>query len=422
LAGWLVADEGFAARAGSRQTDTRRAAPAPGWLAARGELRAANLGLVTVHELSRADARRIAVRAQLLDAARPPGLLDAVRHLTLLQVDPVAAIAPSADLVAWSRLGSAYSSAELDAALRDRALIELRAMIRPGEDIALYRADMAGWEQRQRGELAGWRASYRDWVRANDACRLDILDRLGSSGPLPSRDLPDTCKVPWQSTGWTNNRNVTKLLDFMVLRGEVAVAGRSGGDRLWDLASRVYPDEPVVPADEALRIRNQRRLRALGIARARGPECPVEPADVGEAGEPAVVEGVKGTWRVDPAQLGQPFQGRAALLSPFDRLIHDRKRMAELFEFDYQLEMYKPAAKRRWGYFALPILYGDRLVGKLDAAADRAGGVLRVAAVHQDVPFNAAMTAAIGGEIDDLARWLGLETRSAATRPARAVR
>jgi hypothetical protein len=219
--------------------------------------------------------------------------------------------------------------------------------------------------------------------------------------------------VPWQSTGWTNNRNVTQLLEFMVLRGEVAIAGRRGGDRLWDLATRVYPDDPPIPRDEALRIRNERRLRALGIARGRGPECQVEPADVGEAGEPAVVEGVKGTWRVDSSWLGQPFSGRAALLSPFDRLIHDRKRMVELFEFDYQLEMYKPAAKRRWGYFALPILYGDRLVGKLDAAADREAGVLRVDAVHQDVPFDRTMTGAVDGEIKDLAHWLELDL----TRP-----
>ena len=194
-------------------------------------------------------------------------------------------------------------------------------------------------------------------------------------------------------------------------RGEVAIAGRRGADRLWDLADRVYPDDPVVPADEARRIRNERRLRALGIARARGPECPVEPQDVGEVGEPAVVEGVKGTWRVDPSLLGQPFSGRAALLSPFDRLIHDRKRMLELFEFDYQLEMYKPAAKRRWGYFALPILYGDRLVGKLDATADRKAGVLRVDAIHEDVPFTKTMTAAVHREIKDLARWLSLDLR-----------
>ena len=364
---------------------------------------------MAVRELSRADARRIAVRAQLLDSSPPAGLLGVVRHLTLLQVDPTAVLAPNADLVAWSRLGSSYAPAQLDAALEDRALVELRAMIRPAEDLALYRADMARWERAERGDLPGWRASYRDWVRANDACRQDILDRLASSGPLPSRDLPGTCKVPWKSSGWTNNRNVTQLLEFMVLRGEVAVAGRSGGDRLWDLAERVYPDDPVVPAGQALRIRNERRLRALGIARAQGPECPVEPADVGEAGEPAVVEGVKGRWRVDPSRLGQPFAGRAALLSPFDRLIHDRKRTVELFEFDYQLEMYKPAAQRRWGYFALPILYGDRLAGKLDATADRQAGVLRVHAIHQDAPFTKTMTAAIGRQIQDLADWLRLE-------------
>jgi hypothetical protein len=172
---------------------------------------------------------------------------------------------------------------------------------------------------------------------------------------------------------------------------------------------RVYPDNPVAPREEAGRIRDERRLRALGIARARGPECPVEPADVGEVGEPAVVEGVKGTWRVDASLLGQPFSGRAALLSPFDRLIHDRKRMAELFAFDYQLEMYKPAAKRRWGYYALPILYDDRLVGKVDATADRKAGVLRAGAIHQDLPFDKTMTAAVQDEIKDLARWLELD-------------
>jgi uncharacterized protein len=364
---------------------------------------------MTVHELTRTEARRIAVRAQLLDDARPTSLLDVVRRLTLLQIDPIAAVAPSADLVAWGRLGSTYAPAELDAALEDRTLVELQAMIRPAEDVVLYRADMAGWDAAVPGQVLGWRPGFRDWVRANDVCRQDILDRLGASGPLRSRDLPDTCKVPWKSTGWTNERNVSQLLEFMVLRGEVAVAGRSGADRLWDVAARVYPDAPVLAADEALRTRNERRLRALGIARARGPECRVEPVDVGEVGEPTVVEGVKGVWRVDPDQLGLPFSGRAALLSPFDRLVHDRKRTAELFEFDYQLEMYKPAAKRRWGYFALPILAGDRLVGKLDAAADRKAGALRVNAVHEDVPFTKAMTAQIGREIRDLARWLELD-------------
>ncbi|MFD5008487.1 DNA glycosylase AlkZ-like family protein [Streptomyces chartreusis] len=363
---------------------------------------------MTVHELSRTDARRIAVRAQLLDATRPDGLPDVVRRLTLLQIDPTAAVAPSADLVAWSRLGaSGYAPADLAAALADRRLLELRAMIRPAEDLALYRAEMAEWPER--GTPTSWSEYHGTWVAANDACRRDILDRLGAAGPLPSRELPDTCELPWRSSGWSNNRNVTKLLELMVQRGEVAVAGRSGGGRLWDLAERVYPDTPAIPVAEALRTRDERRLRALGIARARGPECQVEPADVGEAGEPAVIEGVRGRWRVDPARLGQPFAGRAALLSPFDRLIHDRRRTTELFGFDYQLEMYKPAAKRRWGYFALPILYGDSLVGKLDATADRRAGVLRVDAIHEDVEFDRAVTEAVGREIEDLARFLGLE-------------
>ena len=363
--------------------------------------------VMTVHELTRDDARRIAVRAQLLDAARPADLMETVRELTMLQIDPTAAVAPNADLVVWSRLGWAYRPSWLVDALEKRALLELRGMIRPAEDLALYRAEM---DRRREGtNLTGWRASTQRWVDANDACRRDILDRLTRLGPLPSRELPDTCVVPWKSSGWTNDRNVSQLLEIMVVRGEVAVVGRRGRDRLWDLAERVYPDEPVVPLEEAFRIRNERRLQALGIARARGPECPVEPVDVGEVGEPAVVEGVRGQWRVDPAQLGQPFIGRTALVSPLDRMIFERKRMADIFEFDYQLEMYKPAAKRRWGYFALPILHGDRLVGKLDAATDRKAGVLRVAAIHEDVPFDRATSAAVREEIEDLARWLDVD-------------
>jgi uncharacterized protein len=361
---------------------------------------------MTVHTLSRTDARRLAVRAQLLDATRPSGMFDVVRRLTLVQNDPAAPVAPSADLVLWSRLGSSYSPARLRDALDEQALLELHGMIRPPEDLALYRAEMAEWPGRP--PLREWQEGLREWVDANNGCRLDILARLRADGPLPAREMPDTCVIPWRSSGWTNNRNVQKMIDFLVQRGEVAAAGFRGTDRLWDLAERVYPDDEVVPAEEALRLREKRRLRALGIARARAAQCPVEPNDVGEAGEPAVVEGVKGRWRVDPELLDQPFAGRAALLSPLDRLVYDRKRMTELFEYDYQLEMFKPAAQRRWGYWALPILYGDRLVGKLDATADRRAGVLRVDAVHRDVPFTKAMTAAVRREIDDLASWLGL--------------
>lgn len=363
---------------------------------------------MSVHELSRPDARRIAVQAQLLATPRPTDLLDVVRTLTLLQYSATKAVAPSADLVAWSRLGSAYDPAELEDALAGGALVEYRGMIRPCEDITLYRADMEAWEDRTPG-IDGWRTSNREWVRANDACRRDILARLEADGPSSAHDLPDTCEVPWRSSGWNDDRNVRILLEFMELRGEVAVAGRVKGQRVWDLASRVYPDDPPIPADEAARRRDELRLRSLGIARAKGPECPVEPQDVGEVGDEAVVEGVRGTWRVDPRLLAQPFTGRAALLSPLDRLVYDRKRMEELFGFDYQLEMYKPAAKRRWGYFALPILHGDRLVGKVDATADRKAGILRVDAIHEDVAFSDTMREEIDAEVEDLAHWLGLD-------------
>jgi uncharacterized protein YcaQ len=285
-------------------------------------------------------------------------------------------------------------------------------VLRPGADLALFRAEMAAWPGL--GPLRDWQVGLRSWVEANHACHADILQRLTSEGPLPGRELPDTCAVPWRSSGWTNHRNVTKLLDLMEARGEVAVSSREGRERLWDLADRVYPDDPVVPAGEARLLRDQRRLASLGIARRRGPDCPAEPLDVGDAGEEAVVDGVRGPWRVDPQQLdhlGQPFEGRVALLSPLDRVVVDRKRMGELFEFDYYLEMYKPAAKRRWGYYALPILYGDRLVGKLDAAADPKAGVLTVNAVHEDEPFTPAVRAAVDAEIRDLAGLLQLEVR-----------
>jgi uncharacterized protein YcaQ len=262
--------------------------------------------------LSRTDARRLAVRAQLLGANRPSGMFDVVRRLTLLQNDPAAAVAPSADLVLWSRLGSSYSPTRLRDALAEQALLELHGLIRPPEDLALYRAEMAEWPGRP--PLRDWQEGLREWVDANNGCRQDILARLRADAPLAARELPDTCVIPWRSSGWTNNE-----------------------------------------------------------------------------------------------LLGRSFAGRAALLSPLDRLVYDRKRIAELFEYDYQLEMFKPAAKRRWGYWALPILYGDRLVGKLDATADRGAGVLRVDAIHRDVPFTKAMTAAVRHEIEDLAGWLGLD-------------
>jgi uncharacterized protein YcaQ len=368
---------------------------------------------VSAHRLDRAQARRIAIRAQLLDAQRPTDLLHVVEHLTFLQLDPTAAVAPSADLVAWTRLGDAYRPSDLTRALeQDRTLYEVRAIIRPTADLGLHLAAMAAWPFADNGrrQVAVPGPGAASWIEANDAFRRDILELLRTSGPLLSRDIPDTSVVPWESTGWTGNRNVTQMLEFLSARGEIATTRRQGRQRVWDLAERVYPAaEEVVPLDEARRILAARRLRALGITRPQVIGIAGERRYEDVAGEPAEVEGTTGTWVVDPEAIGGEFEGRTALLSPFDRLVHDRVRAEELFDFEYYLEMYKPQGKRRWGYFALPVLHDDRLVGKVDALADRKAGVLRVHAIHEDVRFTRAVSKAVDAELDALAAWLGLD-------------
>ncbi|MDF8266223.1 DNA glycosylase AlkZ-like family protein [Luteipulveratus flavus] len=361
-----------------------------------------------IHRLGRRDARRIAVRAQLLAAPRPTDVLEVVRRLGIVQVDLTPAVAPNVDLVCWSRLGRAYDPTEVDDLLASHRLLDLDGLLRPADDIALLGAEMRQWPGPE--PLREWQIELREWMDANDLCRLDIIDRLREEGPLPAREIDDTCLVPWRSSGWSNNKNVVRMLEMMERRGEVAVVSRERRERVWDLAERVHPRHiEVVPYEDAERALRERRLSALGIARVKRPEVPGEQWGVGDVGERAVVAGVEGEWRVAPEQLGQPFRGRTALLSPLDRLVVDRGRLTELFEYEYYLEMYKPAAKRRWGYFALPVLHGDRLVGKLDAAADHRAGVLRINALHEDVPFTAAMTSAVDREITGLADLLGLE-------------
>jgi uncharacterized protein YcaQ len=369
---------------------------------------------VAVHQLTKAEARRIAIRAQLLAARRSADLLKVVNHLTLLQLDPTAAVAPSADLVLRTRLGDAYRPSQLaDALERDRMLYEVRAIVRPTTDLPLQLEAMAAWPFANEGKRS-WAApgpSAARWLEANDAFRRDVLDLLRESGPLRSREIPDTSVVPWQSTGWTGKRNVTQMLEFLSARGEVATARRNGRERLWDLAERVYPPvAEVVPLAEARRIMAERRMRALGIARPEVTGVYGERRYEPVAGEPAVVEDTAGEWRVDPEAVGQPFEGRTVLLSPFDRLVHERARAEELFDFEYFLEMYKPKEKRRWGFFALPILHEDRLVGKLDATTDRTNFAFRVHAVHEDVRFTCEITKAVHAEIESLGSWLGMRT------------
>ena len=350
--------------------------------------------------LSLERARRIAVMAQQLDADRPTDLLDVIRHQGFVQLDPTAAVARTEHLVLWSRLGRSFDPKDLTQLLARRKLFEHRAYIWPIEDYPLIRPFMETWPD----DGTSFERGVRRWMQANAEFRQFTLDELRQRGPLRTRDVEDRAAEGWRSTGWTNQRNVDRMLDWLSAQGKIVVVGRDGAERVWDLVERVLPtDAPRISLAKATRVRARRRLRRQGVIRAGSPE------DVGDEGLPATIEGVRGKWRVEPGLLDRPFEGRTALLSPFDRLVYHRNVTKALFGFEYKLEIYVPVEKRRWGYYVLPALVGDRLAGRVDARADRKAGTLRVPALHLEVGSSKADEAAIRAELDELAAWLELD-------------
>jgi uncharacterized protein YcaQ len=324
--------------------------------------------------VSLAEARRIAVRTQALDGSAT-GVLETVRRLGYLQIDPIATVATPQQLVLWSRLG-AFDIAELDRLLwEERKLIEWGAFIWPIEDLPLIRARM----RRRRSKYA-WERRGNEFLKENARFRRYVLRELERRGPLLSRELEADLMDPGDPSVWWGSRKVTLMLELLHGRGIVAIVGRRGKQRVWDLAERWYPETEAVPLAEADRQLAGKRRRALGVW----------------------LE--KGEWHVHPDAADGPVPKQVTFLSPFDRLIHDRARMELLWNFHYRLEMYVPKAKREYGYYVLPILRGDRLIGRIDPVFDRRSGVLRVNGVWWE---SAAKPTSLEKPLQSLASFVG---------------
>lgn len=351
------------------------------------------------HQLTRDEARRIAVRAQLLDADRPGDVVEVAEQLGYIKIDPTATIAPAEQTILWSRIGQGYDSVQLSKAVEsDRLLFEFDGAFRPISLLPLMLPTMRQWPRREK---------TRAWLDANSRFRAEVIARLRAEGPLLASDIPDTAEVSRPPDGWSGANQVPIMLDFLLRQGVVAVVGREGRHKRWDLAERVYPAGlPEYSDEEAARLLAERKLTSIGIAKYKSPWTPV-----GEAGEPATIEGLRTKWRVDPeamAALDDDAGGRAAFLNPYDGALFDRPFLKDVFEFEYVLEQFKPKPQRQYGYFAHPILLGDRFVGMLDAEVDREQEALRVTAVHEFLPFDAEEDEMVRAEVEDLARWLGL--------------
>jgi uncharacterized protein YcaQ len=326
------------------------------------------------------EARRIAVRAQLLDGSAKD-VLSTVRHLGRLQIDPISTVAPPQYLVLWSRLGP-YDRAELDRLIFEKKkLFEWNAFIYPVEDLPLIRARMREpW-----GHLK-WQQWAKQFMQEQSGLRRYILRELERGGPLPSRELEHHAARADERTVWWGTRaHMTWMLELLHRRGKIAVAGRLQGQRLWDLAERVWPETETVPLADARRALEDRQFKAQGVRLTRSGLVAHRDAEDGR------------------------IPSRVTFLSPFDGLVKNRDRAEALWDFFYRLEMYVPKAKREYGYYVLPILRGDRLIGRIEPIYDRRSGTLKINTVFAEPDAPKGAGPGIAAAVRRLAKWLGAE-------------
>jgi uncharacterized protein YcaQ len=382
--------------------------------------------------------RRLAITRQRLAGPRPPadsqGIMELIRDLGCVQIDPIRAVERTQYLVLFSRLGN-YDLALLDQPLWDeRAVFEYwahAASIVLTEDFPIYWRHMRDWAKSNRA----WHKRARAWMGENQAMRHHVLQELARNGPMSSKDFDYEDGSAWQSDGWTNGNRVRQMLTYLWEQGEVLVSGRQSNQKIWDLRDRVLPHwTPREELDwpEVVYRAAEKSVRALGAGRpehianhfTRGNYPDLQEAldrleADGRIVRAAVAEDGQewpGSWYVHAddlpliAQLqnGQ-WQPRTTLLSPFDNLICDRDRTEELFDFFFRIEIYVPAAKREYGYYVLPILHGDRLIGRIDPKMDRKKERLEVMNVYAEpgAPMTAATGRAVAGAIEGLAKFLG---------------